>query len=134
MTAKIVWLVDDDDVLREAIAATLAFAGYQVVQFAGSVAPFERLESGAPIDLLIADVKLGPNQPHGVALVCMMRTRRPRLPCILITAFNDVADDVGNGIALLRKPLALDCFPETVGAILRNCAVAPSAANRPAYH
>jgi len=108
-------LVDDDDVFREATAATLRAAGYAVI-----VAPDYRdalmsLESSATVDLMITDVTM-PNRVNGFALARMASLRRPGLKLVYISGFDvPTAEALG---PVLRKPVADELLLVTVAEAL----------------
>jgi len=104
-----VLLVDDDQVLAEALAQVLRAAGYEV-----QIAPDYRLalqvlESNAPVDLLVCDIVM-PDRVNGLALGRMARLRRLELKIIYITGHEipGIEDEALGPV--LRKPVDNERF------------------------
>jgi signal transduction histidine kinase/ActR/RegA family two-component response regulator len=122
-----VLLVDDEDLVREALAAELAERGWTVVQAADGPAALHRLdEVAAEIDLLVADLAM-PGM-NGLVLIREARRRRPGLPALLLTGL--VGDGAaataalaaaarGGPFALLRKPLDIRDLAARAEALLQ---------------
>lgn len=100
-------LVDDDEIFREAIAATLRAAGYVVRMAGDSRLAMNVLEGDEPVDLLLADVVL-PGGVNGLALSRMARRRRPNLQILYVSGY-DIHGFESEGLGrLLRKPISDD--------------------------
>ena len=107
--SKRILLVDDDEAFRYATKAHLTLTGLDVVARAGSMAALEALDGERRFDLLVADIRMPPGEPHGLALARMARTRHPELPVVFVTAYSDLnPEDVAETGPLLRKPFELD--------------------------
>jgi DNA-binding response OmpR family regulator len=104
-----VLIVEDDEAFRYAAAHYLKFKGYKVIEAFGSVAAMRELEKGG-VDLVVTDVNLQRNEPHGVSLGLMIRHKNPSVPLLLITGRHDLIEVVGDKLpgAVLYKPLDLD--------------------------
>ena len=82
-------LVEDEQDAREALARTLQAEGYTCVG-AGSVEEALGIAArGEFIDVVVADVVLGPGGPDGIDLIPMLRDKGVRAPVVLVTAFAD---------------------------------------------
>ncbi len=89
--AKIL-VVDDQEMMRDSLAATLAREGHEVVAAGDGPAAVQRLTSGARFDLLITDLKMP--RMTGIELLAEAKKLRPDLPVVLMTAFATVTTAV----------------------------------------
>src|SRR5436305_15242961 len=80
-------IVDDQDMMRDSLAATLARDGHEVVASADPSAALQRLQS-TKFDLLITDLRMP--KMTGIELLQEARKLRPELPVVLMTAFASV--------------------------------------------
>jgi len=91
--AEVIYLVDDDDGSRTAMARALGRVGYSIEPFASGEEALEALrENSAAVDMVISDVRM-PGM-SGYELLREVRASWPHLPFILVTAFADVDDAV----------------------------------------
>jgi PAS domain S-box-containing protein len=106
---KLVLLVDDQDSVREILAAQLNDAGFDVVPAAGGAHAISLLGGGLCVDALVTDLSMP--QVDGLAVIKAAQQRLPRLPAILLTGYagDDAALAVSGAISgtfsLLRKPV-----------------------------
>jgi len=56
------------------------------------------------IDVVVTDIKLGPDEPHGLALARMIRHKNLRMPIILMTVDPIIIDGEALPGPLLQKP------------------------------
>jgi hypothetical protein len=49
-------------------------------KFPGEQIPFGRFVGSQAIDIVVTDIKLGPGEPHGLALARMIRHKNPKMP------------------------------------------------------
>src|SRR5213595_1367042 len=84
--AKIL-VVDDQEMMRDSLAATLAREGHEIVAAGDGVAAVSRL-SAAKFDLLISDLKMP--KMTGIELLGEAKKLRPEMPVVLMTAFATV--------------------------------------------
>ena len=80
-------VVEDDDALRDALLITLEAAGYRVTGADGGPSALAQLERQA-VHMVISDLRMSPMD--GLQLLAEIRTRKPGLPVLLMTAFGDV--------------------------------------------
>ncbi|MDP1653458.1 MAG: response regulator, partial [Rhodocyclaceae bacterium] len=80
-------VVEDDDALRDALLITLEAAGYRVTGADGGPAALAQLDRQA-FHMVISDLRMAPMD--GLQLLAEIRTRKPGLPVLLMTAFGDV--------------------------------------------
>jgi DNA-binding NtrC family response regulator len=90
--ADVIFLVDDDDGSRTAMARALERVGYQVEAFPGAELALERLRSGDRVDAVLSDVRMP--EMSGYEFLRHVRADWPTLPFLLVTAFGDVEDAV----------------------------------------
>ncbi len=88
----LIFVVDDDDGSREAMAKALARVGHEIHQFAGAEDALASLEGDDPVDVIVSDVRM-PGM-DGYELLRRTRSLRPELPFLLVTAFGEVKDAV----------------------------------------
>jgi PAS domain S-box-containing protein len=112
-------LVDDDELIREAVAPMLEILGHRVRTAAGGTEALELLEGGLELDLVILDM----NMPGmtGAETLPLLLALRPELPVLLASGYSDqhVTELMAGrpGVRSLRKPFTLaeiravlDCF------------------------
>ena len=113
-------VVDDEPFLRDAVAASLRFLGFEVTT-AETAADALRLARDRPFDLVVLDVML----PDGDGFDVVRRLRRDgsRVPVIFLTARDTEADKV-TGLTLggddyMTKPFGLEELAARVRTVLR---------------
>jgi DNA-binding NtrC family response regulator len=84
--AKIL-VVDDEEMMRDSLAANLASDEHDVVAAGDGAAALQRL-SGTKFDLLISDLRMP--KMGGLELLAEARKIRPEMPVVLMTAFASV--------------------------------------------
>jgi FixJ family two-component response regulator len=87
MSERTVYIVDDDDAVRDSLAMLFRNAGLAVRQFPSAVAFLERAAPRAPA-CLVLDIRM-PGM-SGTALQDELLTRSPGLPVIFITGHGDI--------------------------------------------
>src|SRR5690606_3560820 len=125
-------VVDDEDTVRELLAATLRFAGFRVSSAATAAEAVAAAEA-APPDLVLLDVMLP--DADGFAVVRRLRERRAEdragpVPVLFLTARGRRADKV-TGLSLgaddyVTKPFDLEELIARIRAILRRTAGRPA--------
>jgi PAS domain S-box-containing protein len=114
--ARIILLVEDDDLIRTSTAELLADDGHTVIE-ARDAATALRTLSETPVDVLLTDVGLP--DASGVALARDARSRLPDMQIIFVTGDDAAAADAAElGAALLVKPYS----PEDLSALLTDVA------------
>ena len=110
-----VLVVEDDDLLREALCDTLAFAGYSV-EFACDGIEALALLHRKLVDLVVSDVQMAAMDGH--ALLQNIKSTWPSLPVVLMTAFGCVekaVEAMRDGAAdYLIKPFEAEVLIEMV--------------------
>jgi two-component system response regulator FlrC len=117
-------VVEDDDALRDALLLTLEAAGHQVVGVADGPAALNFLGHD-DVSMVISDLRMAPMD--GLKLLGEIRSRKPGLPVLLMTAFGDVDKAVaamrGGACDFMLKPFE----PRELLAQVTRYAVAPPA-------
>jgi CheY-like chemotaxis protein len=94
-------LVDDEQLVREGIAAMLHELGHRVVEAGGAAEALDKVGNGTPVDLVVTDYKMP--RMDGAELARRLHDGQPQLPVLLITGYSGPADDTV-GLARLAKP------------------------------
>ena len=100
-----VLLVDDDRLVRTAVAAQLDAAGHTVLESPSGPHALTLLDSGQRVDLLITDHAMP--VMTGAQLIGELRRLRPGLPAILATGYAELPVGVDEVICL-QKPFSID--------------------------
>ncbi|MGH3195224.1 MAG: response regulator transcription factor [Streptosporangiaceae bacterium] len=120
-------VVDDELFLREAVAASLRFLGFEVTA-AENATDALRLARNRPFDLLILDVMLP--DVDGFEIVRRLRRDGNRVPVIFLTA-KDTEGDKVTGLTIgaddyMTKPFGLEELAARVRTVLRRTRPAPA--------
>jgi CheY-like chemotaxis protein len=105
---KSVLLIEDDEAYRYSLAKQLEAAGFDVVEMPDSLHALTWLDTKPKLDLLIADVRLPQDTPHGFSFARMARLKQPKLPVLFITAYDAPREEKDFGAKILSKQLGLD--------------------------
>jgi two-component system response regulator MprA len=115
-----VLVVDDDPQLREALTRALELDGYRVSTASNGVKALEAVTSHRP-DVMVLDVMM----PYvgGLDVCRTLRSRKDKLPILVLTARDEVGDRVAGLDAgaddYLTKPFALEELRARLRALLR---------------
>ena len=85
-------VADDQEMMRDSLAATLARDGHEVIAAGDGPSAVSRLSAGGRFDLLITDLKMP--KMTGIELLAEAKRLRPDMPVVLMTAFATVATAV----------------------------------------
>jgi DNA-binding NarL/FixJ family response regulator len=103
-------LADDAVLLREAIAGSLAAAGFEVVGGAGDVPGLLELVEGTEPDVVIVDVRMPPTHTtEGLEAATTIRRRRPATAILVLSQYVetryavDLVRDDARGLGYLLK-------------------------------
>ncbi|CAH2605831.1 Histidine kinase (plasmid) [Rhodovastum atsumiense] len=101
-----VLLVDDDDLVRETLAAQLEDVGFATLVATSGHEALALLQAGEVVDALVSDLSM-PDM-NGVETIRQARALRPRLPCFLLTGYvgERAALAAEDSFTLVRKPVA----------------------------
>jgi CheY-like chemotaxis protein len=124
MARATILLVDDDEALRQTLAAVLQEHGYDVTT-AGSVPEALKLITAGSYDVLLSDLHM-PGRGDGLTVVSAMRHANPKSVTILLSAFPEM-DAAAQAILLqadqiLVKPMNI---PALIEAIEQRLAIGP---------
>jgi two-component system nitrogen regulation response regulator GlnG len=110
-----VWVVDDDASIRWVLERALKQGGMNATAFEDADAVLAALRREEP-DVLVTDIRM-PGR-SGLDLLDEIRTKRPRLPVIVMTAHSDLESAVaayqGGAFEYLPKPFDIDQAIELV--------------------
>jgi signal transduction histidine kinase/CheY-like chemotaxis protein len=113
-----VLLVDDDDLVRETLAAQLEDLGFMTFEASSGHDAIILLEANKGIDAFVCDLAMpGLN---GIQTIRAVRQRRPELPCFLLTGYmgEPTALSQTDTFTLLRKPLSGGALAAHIEAVL----------------
>lgn len=117
-TAAKVLVVEDDETLREALCDTIQYGGYQVVSATNGAEALTVLETES-VDLIISDVQMDVMDGH--ALLRRVRSLRPELPFVLVTAHGSICKAVEamreGATDYLLKPFEAEVLLEMVSRL-----------------
>jgi two-component system OmpR family response regulator len=119
-------VVDDEQFLRDAVAASLRFLGFDVMTADNGMTAL-RLARDRPFDLVIMDVMLP--DIDGFEIVRRLRRDGSWVPVIFLTA-KDAQDDKVNGLTIggddyITKPFGLEELAARIRAVLRRARPEP---------
>jgi CheY-like chemotaxis protein len=104
---EIVFVVEDDALVRNFVIAQLHGLGYRTIAAADSRAALAQIENGAPFDLLFTDVIM-PGGMTGRELADEVGKRRPGTKVLYTSGYSDNAivhhGRLDEGVLLLTKP------------------------------
>ncbi|GAA4960778.1 response regulator transcription factor [Kineococcus glutinatus] len=129
-------VVDDEPSIRELLATSLRFAGFDVASAADGAEALELAERTRP-DLVVLDVML-PDM-DGFTVTRKLRQRGRDVPVLFLTARDDTADKVAGltagGDDYVTKPFSLEEVVARIRAVLRRAgALAAADAGRLSFH
>jgi two-component system, NtrC family, response regulator AtoC len=120
-----VLIVDDDRVIREALAATLEEAGYTPCAVSGVQAAVAELREHK-FEAMLLDVRL--KDGNGLELLEMVRKEVPKLPVIMATAYGDSERTISamkaGAFDYVTKPFDLDVLLASLGKAVRTPPIA----------
>ena len=115
--ARRVLVVDDDDTVRETLAAQLEDLNLEVL-VASSGAEAIALLAQQPVDALVTDLSM-PDM-NGVTTIEKARALYPDLPCFLLTGYagERAALAAGDAFTLVRKPVSAERLVAKIEAVI----------------
>lgn len=96
-------VVEDDPMVRDFAAGTLASLGYSVTCVENAAEALQTLERDGPFDLVFSDVVM-PGPLDGRAMAGEIRIRHPKLPVVLATGYADIDGIGATRLSPLAKP------------------------------
>lgn len=115
-----VLVLEDDEAYRRMIVRMLERAGFNVIQAGDSKSAVAFVDSPMQFDLLLADINMQPDTPHGLSVARRSQMRRPDLKVIYMTGGDPTKfalharDDV-----VLQKPFTAEVLISAVEAALK---------------
>ena len=120
MSARRIWVVDDDRSVRFVLSTALREAGYAVEGFDSAPAALAALDGRAAPDLLFTDVRMPGDD--GLVLLDRLKALHPQLPVVVMSAYTDIASTAGafrgGAYDFLSKPFDLDAAVALAGRAL----------------
>jgi DNA-binding NtrC family response regulator len=111
-------VVEDELLVRTALADALRHAGYSVVELSEAKEALGHLSEGGAADLVITDLKM-PGAIDGLDLAEWLQTALPALPVIMTTGYHSLRSQV-NACPVFEKPYRferlIECVSEMLGA------------------
>lgn len=107
-----VLLVEDEVLVRMALAADLRMAGFSVVEASSGEEALDYLRSGARADIMVSEIGV-PGETDGVALARTCRRDFPRLP-VIFTSGKAGARDLVRYFPFMPKPCSGAAIVEAV--------------------
>lgn len=115
MADEPIFVVDDDDAVRESLAALLETAGYRTEAYASGTAFLDALDAGAGA-CVVLDIRMP--GPDGLEVQRRLNARGAPLPVVIVTGHGDVAMAVqamrAGAVDFIEKPVARDRLLESV--------------------
>ena len=114
-----VFIVDDDEYVRETVSFVLRHAGYEVLEAADgeqAIAAFESSPTGFSIQAIICDINMP--KVNGPEFIAFIQEKLPTVPVIVLTAHPDVQGAVSlfkqGAVDYLIKPSRADTILDAV--------------------
>jgi CheY-like chemotaxis protein len=127
---KRILVVDDEPLVCAAVKMMLEFDGH-IVQTAGSGKEAMGILEGTKFDLVITDFEMP--MMKGDELAAAIKTRDPRQPVVLITAYAEMLQASGNPLTgidhVISKPFLLENLREAIAKTTAVAAPRPTEAN-----
>jgi DNA-binding NtrC family response regulator len=111
-----VLVVEDEPLIRTALADALRHAGYSVVELGEAKEALGHLSEGGAADLVITDLKM-PGAIDGLDLVEWLQAALPAMPVIVTTGYHNLRSQV-NGLPVFEKPYRFERLIERVCEML----------------
>jgi signal transduction histidine kinase len=109
--------VEDDALVREAVARALEDAGFEVLVAASGERALAMIEGGLDVDAAFSDIVM-PGKISGIDLAAILRERRPGLPVVLATGYTDQRVTVP-GVQVLAKPYEIDRVVDLLASLAK---------------
>ncbi len=115
-----VLIVEDDPVLREALAETMNLAGHSYLAAKDGKEALAMLESHSPA-IVLTDIRM--DKMEGQQLLAEIQRRNPGVPVILMTAQGTVADAMAalrhGAVDYLQKPFSAHALTEKINRYIK---------------
>jgi signal transduction histidine kinase/ActR/RegA family two-component response regulator len=112
-------LVEDDNEVAALAAEMLKSIGFGVTRVAGATAALGALANDRAVNLVFSDIMM-PGGMSGVELAREIKKRRPELPVLLATGYQEAAAGAAkDGIGVLLKPYTMEDLATALRSQLR---------------
>lgn len=113
---RTILLVEDEPLLRMAIAGELRNAGYGVIDVVDAQQAIDALAHKSDVQLIVSDIQL-PGAPNGLGLAQLVRASRPAIKIVLTSGrFRDAHGDEYEGF--FEKPYDTNQLINHIATIL----------------
>lgn len=112
-------LVEDEPVVRHAVAKMLSYLNYQVVLSSDGQEAIEIFQNDSDFDLVLSDIVMP--KMDGLKLLARLKESRPTMPVVLMSGYPAVDDDQSRAdmnVSWLTKPLNLHELAEAIETAL----------------
>jgi CheY-like chemotaxis protein len=117
-----VLVVEDDVLVRLAIADHLRDGRYAVIEAANAAEALEVFASGEPVDVVFTDVQM-PGSMNGLLLALWLYQHHPRVQVLVTSGKNDAA--VSSGLVaedlFFAKPYRLEAVAARIRSLVERC-------------
>ena len=117
MPSKAIYVVDDDDAVRDSVALTAELAGYAAHSYA-SAGDFLATAPSLPEGCLVLDVRMP--EMDGLELLDALAEHRPKFPTIVVTGHGDIAIAVramkAGAVDFIEKPFTKEALLACIDA------------------
>jgi CheY-like chemotaxis protein len=118
-TQPAVLVVEDEILIRSAVAEFLRGAGYRVIEAANAAEAVAVFASRTQIDLVFSDINM-PGPMDGVGLVRWIADHHPRIHVILTSAISHARRAGQSGAGFLPKPYRLAEAVRRIASLLND--------------
>jgi CheY-like chemotaxis protein len=115
--APTVLLVEDEVLIRMALAQELRNGGYTVIEAANSEEALRILCSNIPVDLVLTDIRM-PGSMDGAELVRTVRTAYPTIKLVISSAYTPDSDLLDSIDGFMSKPVDFDRLVDEMKSLL----------------
>jgi CheY-like chemotaxis protein len=105
---RTVLVVDDDESIGEALELMLAFAGYHVETAVNGKDGIEQLSSIETPCMILLDLMMPAMDGWAFANALKGQMVLAPIPIVVITAFENKAQSIGNAKEVIKKPIDID--------------------------
>lgn len=115
----VILVVEDEWIVRLVLADALRDAGHTVMEAVNGAEAIAFIDSGAPLDMIITDVRM-PGAVDGLALLAFAQSEAPGIPVIISSGHLDPTIAMRAGAAgFLQKPYSVMDATALVDATFR---------------
>lgn len=115
----LIYLVDDDESLRQTTEQLLQSIGYQVKSFSSGEEMIENLKNNHSCDLIITDYYLLDDHFNGDDICKEVKKLNNKLPVILLSGFFKNTENINKYDFILRKPLDLPRLSQLLDRLIQ---------------